>query len=158
VPSGGTPRPVSGAGADGSLTLSQYLKLLYPTSTTEGSVLQERGFTGAATRWLNTASGQEVSVYLIGFSSESGAQSYALALGTAHVADPANAGQTKFSVFALTDGVGYETAKLDKFGNTDSYVYGTVNDVTIIVHCYTPAKLDRAGMLALVDQQATRLG
>lgn len=158
VPAGGTPRTVSGAGADGSLTLSQYLKLLYPTSSTEGPLLQERGFTGAATRWMDTASGQEVSIYLIGFSSETGAQSYALALGKAHEAVPANAGQTKFSVDALTDGVGYQTAKLDQYGNTDSYVYGAANDVTIIVHCYTPAKLDQAGLLALVDQQAARLG
>ena len=38
------------------------------------------------------------------------------------------------------------------------YVYGAVNNVTIIVHCYTPAKLDRADMLTLVNQQASRLG
>ncbi|HET9168270.1 MAG TPA: hypothetical protein VFN97_02505 [Actinospica sp.] len=36
---------------------------------------------------------------------------------------------------------------LDKYGDTGSRVYGAVGNVTIIVHCYTPAKLDRAALL-----------
>lgn len=156
VPSGGKARTAPGAGSDGSLTLDQYLKLLYPNSTDERSLLQARGFTGAATRWMNTASAQEISVYLVGFNSQDGAQSYALALISAHK-DAADADQTQFAVPAFTDGVGFETAALDSYGNTDSYVYGSIGKITVIVHCFTPAKLDRAALLALVDQQSTLL-
>lgn len=155
VPSSATPRTASDASADGSMTLDQYLKLLYPTSTTERALLEARGFESAATRWFDTANGQEVSIYLVGFTANQGAQSYALALASAHVA--ANPGQTEFSVPSLGEGEGFETAKLDSYGNTDSFVYGEVGNVAVLVHCYTPAKLDRADLLALVSQQAARL-
>ncbi|HTJ66935.1 MAG TPA: hypothetical protein VL551_05340 [Actinospica sp.] len=158
VPSGGTAKTAPGSGADGSLTLAQYVAMLYPsTATTETSLLQARGFMTGATRWMDTAAGQELSIYLIEFQAPSGAQSYALATGLAHKSDSAYAGQTTFTVPGLTDGEGFETGTLDKYGNTDSFVYGAVGNVAIIVHCYTPGSLNRAGLLAAVSQQETRL-
>ncbi|MBR7834859.1 hypothetical protein KDL01_16420 [Actinospica durhamensis] len=157
LPSGATALKASGANADGSMSLAQYVKLLYPSSTTETSLLQARGFEGAATRWMNTAAGQEDCFYLIVFSGQDGAQSYALGLVKAHEDASANAADTQFPVSVMTDGVGFETSTLDAYGNADSWVYGEVGNVAIIVHSFTPAKLDRTQMLGLLDQQVSRL-
>lgn len=157
LPSGATALQVSGASADGSMTLDQFVQLLYSTSPGERSLLQARGFEGAATRWMNTAAGQEDCFYLIAFSGQDGAQSYALGLAKTHEDASGNAADTRFPVSVLTDGVGFETSSLDSYGNADSWVYGEVGNVAIIVHSFTPAKLDRAQMLGLLDQQVSRL-
>jgi hypothetical protein len=157
IPSGGKKRTATGASADGSLDLDQFVTMLYPSASGESSILQTRGFTGAATRWMTTAAGQDVSVYLIGFSAADGAQSYALGLASAHEADTSNAGQTKFTLPLVTDGTGYENAKLDTYGNTSTDLYGAVGNVTIIVHFYNPGTLDRSAAIAMINDQATRL-
>jgi len=157
LPPGAARKTVPHAGADGSMTLDQFLQELYPDSTDERGFLEARGFVGAAATWFDTANGQELSFYLISFSSQGGAHSEALGLVNAHQEDPDDSSEAKFAVPALTDGTGFETSALDSYGNTGSYVYGAVGDVAVIVHCYTPAKLDRADLLTLVDQQAARL-
>jgi hypothetical protein len=157
LPAGGRLLPVSNAAPDGSMTLDQFLKELYPSSPSERTLLQARGFQTAAARCLDTSGGQEDCFYLIQFSAPDGAQSYALGLAQAHQDDPSHASDTKFAVPALTDGAGFENSTLDSYGNTDSDVYGADGEIALIVHSYTPAKLDRAGALALVDQQVARL-
>lgn len=157
MPPGGQLRTAAHAGADGSMTLDEFLADLYPNSSTERASLEARGFVSAATRWFIAANRQEVSIYLVSFGSPSGAQSYALALAKARGADPSFASATRFAVPALTDGAGFETLTLDSYGNTESFVYGAVKDVTVIVHCFTPAKPDRSQLLSFVGRQAARL-
>lgn len=157
LPAGARSLTVTGAGKNGSMDLDQYMQVLYPSSPTERPYLQARDFESAAARWMVTGTAQQDDFYLIEFATPDDAQSYALGAEQAHKGDPAHASDTEFSVSALTDGMGFENAKLDSYGNTDSYVYGAVGDIAIIVDCFTPAKLARAEMLTLIDQQAARL-
>lgn len=157
LPSGAKATTASGIGADGSLTLDQFLKSLYPTSTTERGLLQAHGFASAATRSMVTANGQEISIYLVEFGTLGDAHFYSLTHAAPLETDPKYASYTQFSVPGMTDSWGFENAALDSSGNTDSYIYGEVGNVAIIVDCFTPGKLDRTGLLTLVNQQAARL-
>lgn len=155
LPPGATARTATGASPDGSLTLDQFLKQLYPTSTTERAALQRRGFVAAATRWFQTATGDYAAIWLIQFQAVPGAESYGLALGSAHRynhhSDPT------FTVPGLENGTGFEEAALDSDGNTRSFVYGSLGNVTVIVHFYAPASLDRAEMTTITNAQIARL-
>lgn len=157
LPAGGSALKVPDASANGAMNLDQFIKQVYTGSSSERGLLQARGFESAAARWMNTATGQEDYIYLVVFGSPDGAQSYALGAAEAHRDDPTHASDTKFNVPALTDGAGFENPALDSYGNADSHIYGSVGDVAILVESFTPAELNRAEVLALVDQQATRL-
>jgi hypothetical protein len=157
LPAGATAKPAPGIGADGSLTLDQFLKILYPTATTEGTFLQEHGFVGAATRSMVTANGQEISIYLAEFGSLGDAHYYNLTLAAPLETDAKYASYTHFDVPAFEDSWGFELPTLDSHGNTDTIIYGEIGSVAIMVDCSTPAKFDRADLLTLVTQQAARL-
>ena len=156
LPAGASARQPKQAGAGGALTLDDFVALLYPTtSASERDVLTARGFKSAATTWFTAADGKQVALFLAEFAAPSGAQSYALALTASHrTTDP---GDPSFSIGAMTDGVGFEEAKLDTLGNTRTFAYGAVGNVTLILHFYSPATLDRASTLFYVDGQAARL-
>lgn len=139
------------------MDLDQFMKVLFSSSPSERPLLQSRGFEGAASHWMTTSSGQEDCLYLVAFASAAGAQSYVLGQTEAHEDDPTHASDTKFSVPGLTDGVGFENAKLDSYGNADSWVLGSLGNVAVIVDSYTPANLARAEVLRLVGQQVARL-
>ena len=157
LPAGASAKTTSGASADGSLTLDQFLKTLYPTSTTERTFLQQRGFVGAATRSMATATGQEVSIYLVEFGSLGKAHYYNLTLAAPLETDPKYASYTQFTVPDFEDSWGFENPTLDSHGDTETYIYGEIGSVAIMVDCLTPAKFDRADLLTLVNQQAARL-
>ncbi len=157
LPAGASALKVADASPDGAMTLDQFMQQLYSSSPSERALLQARGFQGAATRWFNTASGQEDCIFLIAFGSPAGAQSYALGQTQAREKVPADASDTKFAVPGLTDGAGFENLTLDSYGNTDGHVYGALGDVAILVDTFTPAKPDRAEVLQLLDQQIARL-
>lgn len=153
LPAGAQPLTVTHASPDGSMNLDQFLEL-FSSTPSERPLLQARGFEGAASRWMTTASGQEDCIYLIAFESSASAQSYALFDEKAHADDSAHKADTRFAVPSLTDGVGYEDAALDSYGNTDSWVYGSLGNVVVMVNALTPAKPARAQMLTLLDEQA----
>ena len=157
LPSGASTLKVSYASPDGAMTLDQFMKQVYASSPGERTLLQARGFQSAATRWFNTASGQEDCVFLIAFGSPAGAQSYALGQTQAREKVPADASDTKFDVPGLTDGTGFEDPTLDAYGNVAGHIYGALGDVAILVDSFTPAKPDRAQVLELLNQQITRL-
>ncbi|HEV2348052.1 MAG TPA: hypothetical protein VGS97_28455, partial [Actinocrinis sp.] len=54
-------------------------------------------------------------------------------------------------------GTGFEEASLDSDGNTRSFVYGSLGNVTVILHFYAPASLDRAEMTTIADAQIAQL-
>jgi hypothetical protein len=157
LPPGAQSQKVTGAGSDGSMTLDQFVQGLFSSGSSEGSVLQARGFEGAAARWMRTSSAQQDDFYLIAFDSPAGAQSFALAQGRAYEDDPSKTSDTRFTVPGLMDGVGYETSTLDSYGNANCEIFGVVGNVTIIVNTFTPAKLMRSEVLTLVGQQVVRL-
>ncbi|MGH6657032.1 MAG: hypothetical protein ACRDVE_17740, partial [Actinocrinis sp.] len=154
-PAGARARTPPAGGKDGSLTLDDYLKLLYPDSSTEKSALEARGFVAAATRWYTTSDGHIAAVYLIEFDADSGADSYADGLSAAH--ENTYRADSAFAVQALHHGTGFEEKTLDAHGNTRSFAYGAVGNVTVLVHYYVPAKLDLSGLLSVVSAQVAAL-
>lgn len=157
LPPGAQSLKVTGAGSDGSMTLDQFVQGLFTSGSGESSILQARGFEGAAARWMRTSSAQLDNFYLIAFDSTAGAQSFALSQGKAYEDDPSKTSDTRFTVPGLMDGAGFETSTLDSYGNADSEIFGVVGNVTIIVNTFTPAKLMRSEVLTLVGQQVARL-
>jgi hypothetical protein len=156
TPPGATLRRPKQAGAGGTLTLDDYLALLYPTtSTTERGLLTGRDFESAATTWFTTSDGKQGAIYLVEFAAPSAAQSYALALSDAHRRN--HAADPTFSVGGLTDGAGFDESTLDTAGNTRTFVYGAVGNVTLIFYFYVPATLNLPAALSYVDGQVTRL-
>lgn len=157
LPPGAKATTTPGAAADGSLTIDQFLKVLYPASTTERGFLQEHGFAAAATRSMVTANGQKISLYLVEFGTLGDAHYYSLTHAAPLETDPKYAKYAQFSVPGMTYSWGFENPALDSSGNADSYIYGEVGNVAIVVDCFTPAKPDRTDLLTLVSQQAARL-
>ncbi|MGH6655442.1 MAG: hypothetical protein ACRDVE_09570 [Actinocrinis sp.] len=155
LPTGATVGVPPAGGRDGSLTLDEFLKVLYPTAPTERGLMQRRGFVSGATRWFRTSDGKIVAVYLIGFKTDAGAESYGLSLSAGHRDDHPQ--DPSFTVSGLRDGTGFEESELDADGYTRSFVYGSLGSETVLVHYFVPATLDRAGLLSIVDAQIAKL-
>jgi hypothetical protein len=157
VPANGSAAEVTDASPDGSMTLDEFMNAMYPSSPNERSRLMSLGFERAAERCMYMPQGQQDCFYLVVFLARAGAQDYTLGLATAFGSDSANASDTQFSAPGLIDGVGFENPALDAYGNTYTVVFGTSENVAVVVEDYTPSKPARAEMLTLVAQQTARL-
>jgi len=138
-------------------SLHAFLTYLYPTDVrSEEGILDARCFQFAVNReWRQ--SGLTVSVWLIRFAGTTGAESYALGQSQADVTLLHGHGRTAV-VSGIPAGRIVQTARLDKFGETFTRMFGYEGNVTIIIHVFRPAYLPApAAVEPLLRRQARRV-
>ena len=137
--------------AEGVMSLSDYVKDLYPNNPSEQARLVARCFQTAVHREWTTPDGTIVSVYLIQFGQAADARSYTLSTEQGDIAGVP--GGTKFSVAGVADSLGLADLKLDSFGNTFTRVIGDSGDTTIIIHILIPAQANNAESSQILKAQ-----
>lgn len=140
----------------GVLSLSDYMRELYPDNSAEQARLVARCFQTAVHRTWLTPDGTTVSVWLIQFGSHAEARSYTLSVeqGDASVVP---AGTAKFTVAGVADSMGFGDATLDKDGNTFTRLLGDAGNTSIIIHIFIPAETNDAASSQVLKAQNARL-
>ncbi|MBC3841313.1 hypothetical protein GXW82_16455 [Streptacidiphilus sp. 4-A2] len=145
-------------GPTGVLTLAQFAQRLADTAVDTQRVTDEetdRGFQYAVREDWTGSDGSQADVYLVQFSSAGGAQSYVLACQDGNANTVGTSGT--YQVPGAGDAMAYQRSGIDSQGNVYTEGYLVVGNVGVWVNFWTPAKADRAAVLALLKQQYAAL-
>ncbi len=153
VPAGAHALTVSGSNG-GVLNLDQFVARDFRNDPDAKDWLAGYEFQVAAAREWRAADGVEVHVQLIQFGDDGWAEGYVLDQIYAYSEDKTVTGV--FSVPA-THGKGYEKSTLDAAGNHRAFLVAQDGPLAVEVAFFTPHAYDRAGELALMQQQLVAL-
>ncbi|MEY9849452.1 hypothetical protein ABH940_006558 [Streptacidiphilus sp. BW17] len=152
-PSGARPWTQNKTGAFG---LSDFIGSFYLASAQaqETPIVQRRGFTGAARHGWFTADGSQAEVWLVDFSTDSGAQSMYLGLSNSWK-EEASSGVSYQDT--AVNGMGMSNPTLDSQGNAWVKEAARVGRTLVYVITFAPATPDKAAAEALIKQQVGRI-
>jgi hypothetical protein len=137
----------------GVQTPSQFVNAHYRDPTYELAQMTARQFVIASLEAWNTPGGDQITIQLLQFRSAAGAESYALANGSAY----GNEASTTDAIAHVADGHVYTWNDPDKYGNRRVAVLGRLGNVALLLDTYTPGAAQPDAELTLFKQQYTAL-
>jgi hypothetical protein len=157
APPGGSQPWTAKTGPTGVLTLQQFASAVGGATYQQQETAEDtdRGFQFAVRENWFAANSTQADIYLVQFSSATGAQSFVLS----HQGGAGNAvgSAGTYAIPGSGDATAYEHSGLDSFGNIWTESYAAVGDIGVSIDFWVPAKADRAEVTALFQQQYARL-